>query len=420
MKANTASKSKEWPKTIRHGNASVKLYKVKSGDYTLYTLAWRGADGKRKLRQFADEKEAKEEADAAARRLHEGELQVLQLRDADKHVYVEALKMIQPTGKRLDMVAREYADAFKILNGASLVEAARHYRKQTDDVKKITVGKAFEQFMAYVEKKGRSAVYLKDLRSRLGRFATAYQSSEVHTITATDMRQWLDTLIGSARTRDNARDLLITFFGYCQRNKFFPKGTLPTADIERFTDGDEGGEIQIFTPAEIRSLLAVATADVLAYLVLGAFAGIRTAELSRLEWQDIDLVSGYITIQGRKAKTRQRRLIRIQPNLSAWLALIKQPEGHVINLKRPDKTTYEVCAKQAGIIWKRNGLRHSFISYRLAATNDENLVSSEAGNSPAMVYRNYRQLVRPELATEWFSIAPAIAENVIPIARAEA
>ena len=74
MKANTASKSKEWPKTIRHGNASVKLYKVKSGDYTLYTLAWRGADGKRKLRQFADEKEAKEEADAAARRLHEGEL----------------------------------------------------------------------------------------------------------------------------------------------------------------------------------------------------------------------------------------------------------------------------------------------------------------------------------------------------------
>src|ERR1700683_3468540 len=123
-----------------------------------------GADGKRKLRQFADEKEAKQEADAAARRLHEGELQVLQLRDADKHVYVEALKMIQPTGKRLDMVAKEYADAFKILNGGSLVEAAKHYRKQTDDVKKITVGKAFEQFMAYVEKKGRSAVYLKDLR----------------------------------------------------------------------------------------------------------------------------------------------------------------------------------------------------------------------------------------------------------------
>ena len=57
-KANTAGKSKEWPKAIRHGNASVKLYKVKSGDYTLYTLAWRGADGKRKLRQFADEKEA--------------------------------------------------------------------------------------------------------------------------------------------------------------------------------------------------------------------------------------------------------------------------------------------------------------------------------------------------------------------------
>ncbi len=249
------------------------------------------------------------------------------------------------------------------------------------------MGAAFDQFMAYVEKKGRSAVYLRDLRSRLGRFADAYQASEVHAIASTDLRQWLDTLTGSARSRDNARDLLITFFGYCQRNRFLPKGALPTDDIERFTDGDEGGEIQIFTPAEMRSLLAAARADVLAYLVLGAFAGIRTAELARLEWQDVDLASGYIEIKGRKAKTRQRRLIRIQPNLAAWLALLKRPEGPVMRLKRPEKTMYEICARKAGIAWRRNALRHSFISYRLAATNDENLVASEAGNSPAMVYQ---------------------------------
>jgi hypothetical protein len=70
MKDNGATKSKEGPKTIWHGNAAVKLYRVKSGDYTLLHLGHgdtgRGADGKRKLRQFADETEAKREVDAAA------------------------------------------------------------------------------------------------------------------------------------------------------------------------------------------------------------------------------------------------------------------------------------------------------------------------------------------------------------------
>jgi hypothetical protein len=35
--------------------------------------------------------------------------------------------------------------------------------------------------------------------------------------------------------------------------------------------------------------------------------------------------------------------------------------------------------------WKRNGLRHSFISYRIAPVKNENTVSLEAGNSPQMI-----------------------------------
>ena len=37
-------------------------------------------------------------------------------------------------------------------------------------------------------------------------------------------------------------------------------------------------------------------------------------------------------------------------------------------------------------------LRHLFISYRLAKTNDENLTAVEAGNSPAMIRQSYRQI----------------------------
>ena len=69
--------------------------------------------------------------------------------------------------------------------------------------------------------------------------------------------------------------------------------------------------------------------------------------------------------------------------------------------------------------WKHNALRHSFISYRVAAIQNLNQVALEAGNSTAMIFKHYRELVTPDEAKEWFSITPRSQENVIPITKAE-
>jgi hypothetical protein len=61
-------------------------------------------------------------------------------------------------------------------------------------------------------------------------------------------------------------------------------------------------------------------------------------------------------------------------------------------------------------------LRHSFISYRLAETQNINSVALEAGNSPQMIFRHYRELATPGQARTWFVIAPETAANVVPIA----
>ena len=57
--------------------------------------------------------------------------------------------------------------------------------------------------------------------------------------------------------------------------------------------------------------------------------------------------------------------------------------------------------------WKHNALRHSFISYRVAETQDVAKVSLEAGNSPQMIFKHYRELVRPDAAKAWFALMPA-------------
>jgi integrase len=54
------------------------------------------------------------------------------------------------------------------------------------------------------------------------------------------------------------------------------------------------------------------------FLTIGAFAGLRTAEIERLDWSKIDFKSNFITVDASIAKTNSRRLIPIQPNLKAW------------------------------------------------------------------------------------------------------
>ena len=64
----------------------------------------------------------------------------------------------------------------------------------------------------------------------------------------------------------------------------------------------------------------------------------------------------------------------------------------------------------APFAWKHNALRHSFISYRVAETQDVAKVSLEAGNSPQMIFKHYRELVQPKEAKAWFSIKPEMSK----------
>jgi hypothetical protein len=75
------------------------------------------------------------------------------------------------------------------------------------------------------------------------------------------------------------------------------------------------------------------------------------------------------------------------------------------------------ASAKAKVVWRANGLRHSFIAYRLAQTKDVAEVALEAGNSPTMIFRHYRELATEAEAKEWFSIVPAKdVENVVRFA----
>ena len=60
--------------------------------------------------------------------------------------------------------------------------------------------------------------------------------------------------------------------------------------------------------------------------------------------------------------------------------------------------------KKAEVSYKKNGFRDSYITYRVALTNDPKLVAMESGNSEKMIRENYLHLATKAQAEEWFSI----------------
>jgi integrase len=121
------------------------------------------------------------------------------------------------------------------------------------------------------------------------------------------------------------RRVLGTCGNWAERQGHLLKGTNPFLGMMRYKE--EKAAVSIFTPEQIDSLLKKADAALRPYLAIGAFAGLRTAELHRLDWSEIDLDRGFITVAASKAKTRRRRLVPISDNLKLWLTPIRQASG---------------------------------------------------------------------------------------------
>jgi integrase len=405
------SKKGRKPTVVKVGNAVVKIYSGKSRGYDLHTLV-HYAGGQRRRETFAKLAEAKKRAEEVARAMLNGRLEVLELANADREAYVHALRLLKPLGVPLHNAIEEYVAARSHLHDESLLSAAKTHAARQRNVIEKSVGEIVDELLAAKKRDGLSLRYIQSLRSHLTRFGKAFRV-KIGSVTAGLIEEWLAAQNVGPRARNNIRMSVITLFQFARKRGYLPRDQRTEAEhVSRAKE--RGGKIGILRPQELVKLLKKADPEAALYLVLGAFTGLRSAELIRLEWEDVNSQRGHIIVAKEKSKTATRRLVPILPNLMQWLAPYRGRTGRVFKSEHAADRTI-LFAKQH-VTWPQNCLRHSYATYRLAVTHDAARVALEMGNSPTMLFVNYRELVDQHDAKAWFAITPKPVKNVVQIA----
>ena len=409
MKLQAEAKRKQPAEIVRVRDMAVPIYRKPVGKYDSYVVSFY-AGGKRVQRRAATLECARDVARDAIRQITEGTGRVLSTLTSDEVAdYMTAMRALkQHPGATLASVIAEWSEAKSMLGGASLLAAASSHLREVGRQKlpPIKVADLTKEFYLAKERAGLSARYIAQLKKMLPKFEGAFRC-DVAGITTGDIQGFLDRLKMGNRSKENYRGAIASLFSFAKRRGYLPRDVATeAAHVERIKSPEKPAGI--YTAKQLQGALdATSGIDRLA-VAIGAFAGLRTSEMFRLCWEDIG--KQHITVQGAKSKTGARRIVPILPPLKAVMAKVDrgQPGDKVFPQSRETllSSVLSNAFRKAKAEPVSNGLRHSFCSYRLAATKDAAQTSLEAGNSPAIIFRHYRELATPKQGAAWFGVRP--------------
>lgn len=338
-------------------------------------------------RYFGNDHEAAKQFAAKLQKQSEGiDGQILCWPSDIKHAVVAALKLLG------------------LQRAGEIVEAVKCYLKYGTKEQR-TLAEAVKECVAAKIKSGKRASYTTAFANTLARFAKGRARKLIDQISATECESFINRpaikrrdgkiihVSAATRTRKNRQIDLRTLFsfavkrGYCSEN--------PIERLESITEDEKTPEI--FTVDQAKTLLTKVRAlypQLLPFLVLCLFGGLRPSEAQRLTWDDIG--PDVIRINAGRSKGRRVRFVTVNPTLRAWL-----------NLGGELPTTEPRSRKIRKLIqpWPQDVLRHSFVSYSYAIHGAKH-TAQEAGHSEDILHRKYRALVSKAEAERFWNLLP--------------
>lgn len=359
-------------------------------------------------RQFSDEKKAISYAEGQADLHRNSGPRAFTLSDFEREDAAKAMPIL----RELDMT---FFDAAQF--------ARRHLRPESGD---ITIKDLAARIVSEKKRKNLRPDSLRTLRWHLTKIEEDFGADRlVKTISRDEVRKWVEALQSAglkARNLLNYTRYARQFFKYSHTHKF--RADDPTALLE--SPIVEWKAPSILTVDETKRLLRTAMladhSKLLPALTLQLFVGgLRTAEVVRLKWADIDLVGRKVDISPAVGKNRRDgdwRTAEIPESAVQFLILHGPREGKVTPPRYKDRMT--VLHKAAGFTdydaTHKNSKRHAFGSYG-CKLHGPSWVQDQMGNTNRTFMRCYRNArVTEAEATEYFSLTP---DNVGTVADVE-
>jgi integrase len=396
---------KPTPVTVSNDNHEIKIYTTESHGRPLYQLSYyRG--GKRERRSFADINEAKREARIILGEMARNSIQAENLTAAEIESYTIARRVLAPHNVPVHVAAETFAAVCEQLPAdVSVHDAVRYFNQFNRGVERKQINDLIEEYASARRASGVSQAYLSLVTRYITGFGRFTAGRMLPDLRARDVDDFLRAIPWEPITKNDARYKIVAFANWAKNRGFLPRDWNEFDGAMEYIEPVK--EVTIFTPEEMeRVLLTMGKHLATPFVAIGAFAGLRTAEITRLDWKNVNFERGFIEVRADTCKTRARRLVPISDNLRAWLQPFAVPSGPVVVTPQSISSVVTRNADIAGVKWKRNALRHSFVSYRLASTNDPARTALEAGHDQTMLFKFYREVVTPEMGAKWFAIMP--------------
>jgi integrase len=281
------------------------------------------------------------------------------------------------------------------------------------------IEEVFENFMRGIERKRRHPRYLYDLRRIFATFVRDTGIAQLADVTSEIVEQWVcDNKLSSASQRHRLA-LVRPLFTWAKKRRMIAINPVEGALFE-FADKRKG-EPLAFGIKECRAMLQTAVQqfpELIGYLTLGMFLGVRPEESSKLSVESLSLENSTLLIPSEIAKSRRRRVIELPSVAEEWFAVWLDMDSHEGKFQPPNfRRRWNRFRETSGLAktWIHDGLRHTFASMHYAAHQNVSQLKAMMGHgeSEQVLFDHYRavqtgggETITRKMAGEFWKLSP--------------
>lgn len=265
---------------------------------------------------------------------------------------------------------------------------------------------AFEQYEAWLKTTPTLRPRTKeDNRNRVRVFINGMENYRLDATTPEMIEAYITKRAVGNVSKGNDLRCIKGFFSWCtarprQWITFNPAAAVAVEKGQR-------PEPAVLTVPQCKALLRAAEAhrdgNMVPFIAVCMFAGLRPSEASRLTWGMVNLNDNEIRLAASDTKTGRSRIVAIEPTLRSWLLSFKDKPFYPPSHKRD----FTAIKKAAGLTpWTPDVLRHTSISHYFRLSGSYGRTAEFHGNSESVIKQHYQGRVSTEDTKRFYGLLP--------------